>query len=132
LITACAGILVLLSLSRQPAATSQRLAAALASLLAAAAAFAVALRGLWPAALVLAIVSLVMGGAWARRRNRPATTQEMAVREARDVLGVPEGASRDEIDAAWRRLMLRAHPDHGGTSGLAARINAARARLLKG
>jgi len=28
--------------------------------------------------------------------------------------------------------MARAHPDQGGTEGLAARVNAARDRLLKG
>ena len=54
----------------------------------------------------------------------------MSVQEARDILGVAPGASRAEIEAAFRRLMLRAHPDHGGTTGLAARINAARDRLL--
>ncbi|MEG1030153.1 MAG: molecular chaperone DnaJ, partial [Brevundimonas sp.] len=48
------------------------------------------------------------------------------------ILGVPADASPEVVQAAWRRLMARAHPDQGGTEGLAARVNAARDRLLKG
>ena len=51
--------------------------------------------------------------------------------EARAVLGVPPGASEDDIRRAWKRAMTRAHPDQGGTEGLAARVNAARDRLLR-
>lgn len=56
----------------------------------------------------------------------------MSAREARDTLGVPADATTEQINAAWKRLMARAHPDQGGTQGLAARLNAARDRLLKG
>jgi hypothetical protein len=51
--------------------------------------------------------------------------------EARSTLGVGPGADRAEIQAAWKRLMARVHPDQGGAEGLAARLNAARDRLLK-
>ena len=51
--------------------------------------------------------------------------------EARSILGVGAEANAVEIEAAYRRLMLRAHPDHGGSTGLAAQLNAARDRLLK-
>ena len=51
--------------------------------------------------------------------------------EARSILGVGSQANATEINDAWRRLMGRAHPDQGGTEGLAARVNAARDRLLK-
>ena len=40
-------------------------------------------------------------------------------------------ASRGEIEAAFRRLIQRVHPDRGGAPGLAAKLNAARAVLLK-
>ena len=50
--------------------------------------------------------------------------------EARSILGVGADATPEAINAAWRRLMGRAHPDQGGTEGLAARLNAARDRLL--
>ncbi|GAA0393146.1 molecular chaperone DnaJ [Brevundimonas terrae] len=54
----------------------------------------------------------------------------MSKAEARAILGVRENASRDDIQTAWKRLMARTHPDQGGSEGLAARVNAARDRLL--
>jgi DnaJ-domain-containing protein 1 len=66
-------------------------------------------------------------------RDRPAEPREpgMSAEEARAVLGVSAEADAAVIQAAWRRLMARAHPDQGGTEGLAARLNAARDRLLR-
>lgn len=46
--------------------------------------------------------------------------------EAYRVLGLPDGASIDQINKAHRALMQKLHPDHGGTSYLAAKINQAR------
>jgi curved DNA-binding protein CbpA len=54
----------------------------------------------------------------------------MGVSEACSILGVSEDATPAEIQAAYTRLMRLAHPDKGGTSGLAAQLNAARDRLL--
>lgn len=50
--------------------------------------------------------------------------------EASALLGLPPGASSDDIRAAHRRLIASVHPDRGGTEALAARINAARDLLL--
>lgn len=63
--------------------------------------------------------------------QKPVRSEPMTEAEARSVLGVAAGASPEAINAAWRRLMGRAHPDQGGSEGLAARLNAARDRLLK-
>lgn len=68
----------------------------------------------------------------ARYGGAPPTKVDNAdLAEARDILGVAVGATREEIQAAYGRLIRAVHPDVGGTSGLAARLNAARDRLLK-
>jgi hypothetical protein len=76
--------------------------------------------------------------AMAARRNSaasappppPASSRRMTLDEARSILGVGVDATPAEIRAAHKRLIRRAHPDAGGTSGLAAQLNAARDRLL--
>jgi curved DNA-binding protein CbpA len=50
--------------------------------------------------------------------------------EALPILGLKPGATAAEIKAAHRRLMAGAHPDHGGSDWIAARLNQARDVLL--
>ena len=54
----------------------------------------------------------------------------MSVDEAYAVLGLKPGANADEIRKAHRDLIQKIHPDHGGTSYLAAKLNQARDLLL--
>jgi hypothetical protein len=62
---------------------------------------------------------------------RAPESEIMSEAEARRTLGVGADATADEVQAAWKRLMARAHPDQGGSEGLASRLNAARDRLAK-
>jgi len=63
-------------------------------------------------------------------RQRVAAASAMRPSEARALLGVGEGASVEDIRAAHRRLIVKVHPDAGGSSGLATRVNAARDALI--
>ena len=126
------GLLVLVGRRPARATPLMRLGNAVLAAMLAVAAVVTALKGGWIASLALVVVSAFVGrGAGVGRAPPPqARREDLTLKEARDVLGVSENAGRAEIEAAYRRLMLRVHPDHGGTNALAARLNAARSRLL--
>jgi hypothetical protein len=73
------------------------------------------------------------GGPGQSRSDAPQTprTSSMSRAEALKVLGLQESASEEEIRAAHRRLIVQNHPDKGGTSYLASKINEAKDVLLR-
>ena len=89
------------------------------------------------AALLQSYLERVYGEEWkttasteAGRESQPGRAS-MTPEEAYAVLALVPGASKDQIIAAHRRLILRFHPDRGGSDYLAAKINQAKDLLIK-
>lgn len=90
------------------------------------------------AALLEAYLDRIHGEAWreqgasagADSASAPPANGQMTPEEAFKILGLEPGTSQEEIIAAHRRLVQRLHPDRGGSSYLAAKINRAKEVLL--
>jgi hypothetical protein len=83
---------------------------------------------LWLAFLACVVWKLVVGRwPW---QSRKARADAFPRAQARALLGVGEGASRQDILDAHRRLLTRVHPDRGGSNEQVHEANAARDVLL--
>ena len=127
------GVWALVRLGRQtegPRRGQWRVAATLISAVLLAGGALALSKGAW-----ISGAALVGAGLWLTVSSRIRAVAPRAAglsdAEARSILGVGADATPEAIRTAWRRLMTRAHPDQGGTEGLAAKLNAAKDRLLK-
>ena len=107
------------------------------SVLLAGAAFLCLLRGLIGPAITFASLAALAWVMWPQierwRQPSPASPQEDTPEDfaARRLLGVGPNATHAEIRGAYRAKMAQSHPDRGGSHNEAARLTAARDRLLK-
>ncbi len=126
---------VLIGRRQQRGRRSWRIGAALLSLGAFTGAGLTAMRGEWVVSAVLTLAGLLISFETRPRNAAPAdapapVNKPMSEADARAVLGVGATATTAEIHDAYRRLMRAVHPDAGGSTVLAAQLNAARERLL--
>ncbi|MGP8231643.1 MAG: DnaJ domain-containing protein [Methylovirgula sp.] len=66
-----------------------------------------------------------------RRAHADARPGVMSEDEAYEVLGLHKGATRDDVMRSHRSLIKKLHPDHGGPTDLAARVNEAKDVLMR-
>ncbi len=102
-----------------------------------AALFVLSVTGRLPAAIAIISAIAPFALAWYNRRTQrnspaaPSSNKPLDRKEALEILGLGEAAGADDIEAAYKRLMKKVHPDQEGSDWMAAKLNAARDFLLK-
>lgn len=69
--------------------------------------------------------------AWGARPAVAPRLGAMTEDEAYEVLGLSKGATRDDVMRSHRSLIKKLHPDQGGSTDLAARVNEAKDVLMR-
>ncbi len=91
------------------------------------------LTGRWPVAGLfiagMGYIALHLRQKHDKPPGKAANMTGMTQEEALAVLGLEPGASEKEISNAYKRLMEKLHPDHDGSSWMAAKLNQARETL---
>ncbi len=64
------------------------------------------------------------------RGNQKPIDGNMSQEEALEVLGLEGDPGKEEINAAYRKLMSQCHPDKGGSDWMAAKLSEAKRVLL--
>ncbi|MFN3700146.1 MAG: DnaJ domain-containing protein [Alphaproteobacteria bacterium] len=104
--------------------------------------FVLSVTGRLPAAI--AIVSAILPFAVAIYSNKAAkaararaqqegeaSAKPMNRDEALNILGLKDGASAEEIESAYKKLMKKVHPDQEGSDWMAKKLNEARDFLVR-
>ena len=65
-----------------------------------------------------------------KKKNYGSSKDKMSKKEALEILGLEEGASREEIISSHQNLVKKNHPDSGGSDWVTKKLNQARDILL--
>lgn len=66
------------------------------------------------------------------RQSSAPTEGAMSKEEAALILGIEQSATEQEVKAAYKKMMVKLHPDQGGNDYLASKLNEAREVMLRG
>lgn len=97
------------------------------------AAFVLSVTGRLPAALAIgaAVIPLAAGYFKANKDDkRQQNNSEMSRSKALEILGLNDTADEAQINAAYKKLMKKVHPDQDGSQWMSEQLNAARDFLL--
>jgi hypothetical protein len=90
--------------------------------------------GRLPAALVMLVTIAPIALEFYKKKTPPPPQTDSSVsstKEALDILGLKEGATKSQIEKSYKKLMQKVHPDLEGSDWMAAKLNQARDILLK-
>eukprot|EP00457_Paulinella_chromatophora_P013630 gb/GEZN01013955.1/.p1 GENE.gb/GEZN01013955.1/~~gb/GEZN01013955.1/.p1 ORF type:complete len:125 (-),score=17.16 gb/GEZN01013955.1/:423-797(-) len=71
------------------------------------------------------------GAGYLKRYYNGGFEKEMTRREAALIIGIRESSTPEVIMAKYRKLMIKNHPDRGGSPFLSAKVNEAKELLMK-